>query len=168
MGTGDGMSPSWPEVPDFGAVLAGHIADVPAEGMPAFLAGLERSAAARYRVWAEQLPDHADVLNECAVREDEIAALVSSVFPISDESQAAVDDALPAAIQTYYEAFAPHPAHHQLYIQAEAELQGAQAWKGLSTQVEDPSVVEVLVRCAALEEASSSAVRGLLKVAPTN
>lgn len=156
------MTSAWPDVPDFGAILADHIAGVPAEGFPAFLAGLERSAAARYRFWAEQLPEHAGVLNECAAREDQIATLVSGVFPISEQCRASVDEALPGAIATYYEVFTAHPIPDQLYLQAEAELQGSQAWANLSAQVEDPSIVEVLDRCTALEEESSRVVKELL------
>ena len=153
---------AWPAVPDFGAALAAHIAVVPTEGLPVFLAGLERSAAARYRSWAEQLPDHAGVLNECAVREDEIAVLVSGIFPISDQCLSAVAAALPGAIATYYEVFSAHPILDQLYIQSEAELQGSQAWAGLSAEVDDASTTDVLARCSALEEESSRAIKELL------
>ena len=38
-----------PAVPQFGALLRSHITSVPDAARPAFLAGLERSAAARYR-----------------------------------------------------------------------------------------------------------------------
>jgi hypothetical protein len=158
----DRMTPGWPEVPDFGVVLVGHIAEVPAEGLPLFLAGLEGSAAARYRLWAEELSEHAGVLNECAAREDQIAALAAEVFPISEECQSAVDAALPDAIATYYEVFASHPVLDQLYLQSEAELQGAQAWAGMSAEVADKSTADALARCTALEQESSRAVKRLL------
>ena len=156
------MTSAWPDVPDFGAALAEHLAGVPAEGLPIFLAGLERSAAARYRSWAEELPDHAGVLNECAEREDQIAALVSGAFSISEEYRSAVDAALPGAIETYYEVFAAYPIRDQLYIQSEAELQGSRAWADISAQVADRSVAQVLARCSALEEENSRAVKDLL------
>ena len=153
----------WPEVPNFGEVLAGHIQQVTDEGRPAFLAGLERSAAARYRAWAEELPDHAAVLQACAAREDEIAALVSGLFPVSAEVQAALDEALPAAVKTYYDVFAAHPVLHQLYLQSEAELQGSQAWVGISAGIDDPEVKGILARCTELEQESSRAVKALLE-----
>ena len=153
----------WPEVPNFGEVLAGHIQSVTDEGRPAFLAGLERSAARRYRGWADELPDHAAVLQACAAREDEIAELVSGLFPVSAETQAALDEALPAAIKTYYDVFSAHPVIHQLYLQSEAELQGSQAWVGISAGVDDAEVKAILARCTELEIESSRDVKALLE-----
>lgn len=157
-----------PEVPQFGQLLSSHIASVPDIARPAFLAGLERSAAARYRRWAEELPRHADVLLECSRREDEIADLVSSLFPIDPAVQAEVDAALPAAVQLYYEVFAPHPPLHQLYLQSEAELQGAMAWVHMVERLPDGDseqlahVRETLAHCTELERASSVDVKQLL------
>lgn len=153
---------TWPEPPDFGALLREHIDRVPAAARPAFLAGLERSAADRYRAWAEAAPEHAAVLLECASREDEIAELVAGLFPISDTDQALVDQHLPAAIALYYEVFGPYTVPEQLHLQSEAELQGAQAWVNMSGRIDDPAVRDVLARCSALEEESSRAVKDLL------
>ncbi len=152
----------WPEVPNFGLALAEHISGVPDEGRPAFLAGLERSAAARYRAWADAMPEGAETLLACAEREDEIARLVSEQFAPSADVQTAVDAALPAAIDTYYEIFAAFTVREQLYLQSEAELQGAQAWVGIAADVEDPMTLGILTRCSSLEEESSRAVKRLL------
>lgn len=151
-----------PEVPQFGALLRSHITSVPDAARPAFLAGLERSAAARYRTWAEAAPAHADDLLACAQREDEIAALVAGLFPISPADQAAVDAALPAAVAVYYEVFAPYSVEEQLYLQSEAELQGAQAWVQMSETVTDPAARDTLARCTTLEQESAHAVKDLL------
>lgn len=156
----------WPEVPQFGALLREHIARVSDAARPAFLAGLERSAAARYRAWAEALPDHADDLLACAAREDRIADLVSDLFPVSAEDRAAIDEALPGAVATYYEVFAPFSVEEQLYLQSEAELQGAMAWVGISSTVSDTSAREILSRCTELEEESSRAVKRILPARP--
>jgi hypothetical protein len=136
-----------PAVPQFGALLRSHIASVPDAARPAFLSGLERSAAARYREWA---------------REDEIAELVAALFPIGPDMQQAVDDALPAAVAVYYDVFAPYGVLDQLYLQSEAELQGAQAWVGIAASVDDPATRDVLARCTALEQESAAAVKELL------
>ncbi|MFN3256628.1 MAG: hypothetical protein ACE37B_13130 [Ilumatobacter sp.] len=152
----------WPEVPQFGALLRQHIASVPDAARPAFLAGLERSAAARYRAWAEEAPEHAEALIGCADREDEIARLVADLFPISAELQAEVDAALPAAVALYYDVFAPHPVTHQLYLQSEAELQGAMAWVNMAGVVDDPATRKILDRCTSLERESSVVVKDLL------
>jgi len=154
-----------PEVPQFGALLRSHIASVPDTARPAFLSGLERSAAARYRDWADAAPEHAEVLLECATREDEIAELVAALFPIDAETQRMVDAALPAAVAVYYEVFAPYSVFDQLYLQSEAELQGAQAWVGIAAGTDDPATIEVLARCTALEQESAAAVKALLALA---
>ena len=151
-----------PDVPSFGELLRPHISSVPVGAVPVFLAGLERSAAARYRAWADDDPGHADELLGCAAREDEIADLVSGLFPISDADRTAVDEALPAAIALYYDVFAPYELTDQLYLQSEAELQGAQAWVNLAERLADPATRAVLHRCTELERESSRVVRALL------
>lgn len=153
---------TWPDTPDFGALLRDHIDGVPATARPAFLAGLERSAAARYRSWAEQAPEHAPTLLECARREDEIADLVDGLFPISAADRSAVEERLPAAVDRYYEIFAPYSVIEQLHLQSEAELQGARAWAGIAGRLDDPAALTVLARCSELEEESSRAVKDLL------
>ncbi len=155
-----------PVVPQFGALLRSHITSVPDAARPAFLAGLERSAAARYREWARAAPDHADILLECAAREDEIADLVAGLFPVDAGVQQAVDDALPAAIAVYYDVFAPYDVLDQLYLQSEAELQGAQAWVGIAASTDDPTMRDVLARCTDLEQHSAAAVKDLLATIP--
>jgi hypothetical protein len=153
---------TWPEVPQFGALLSSHISSVSAAARPAFLSGLERSAAQRYRDWAEAAPEHADALLGCAAREDEIADLVSELFPVSAEDRAAVDEALPAAVAVYYDVFAPFTIAEQLYLQSEAELQGAMAWVNMAGQIDDPDAIAVLQKCTALERESSVVVKELL------
>ena len=152
-----------PDVPQFGALLREHIQSVPAEAQPAFLAGLERSAAQRYRDWVDVLPDWADVLNDCARREDEIADIISARFPVSSEHQAIIDGTLPAAIALYYDVFEPFSPEDQVYLQSEAEIQGSQAWVRMSDAgITDADTLADLARCTELELESSRAVKGLL------
>ena len=151
-----------PEVPQFGVLLRDHIQSVPPEAQPAFLAGLERSAADRYRIWAQQLPDHADALLGCAASEDRIADIVSGLFPIDDRTQAEVDAALPAAIAAYYDVFAPHSPRDQLYLQSEAEIQGSQAWVRISDSIEDEPTLSALRECTELELRSSAVAKRVL------
>jgi hypothetical protein len=152
-----------PAVPQFGALLRSHIASVPDAARPAFLSGLERSAAARYREWATASPEHSDVLLECAAREDQIADLIAELFPVDAETQRAVDDALPAAVRVYYDVFAPYDVLDQLYLQSEAELQGAQAWVGIAAGTDDAATQAILARCTELEQRSAEAVKDLLE-----
>ena len=152
-----------PDVPQFGALLRTHIQSVPADAQPAFLAGLERSAAQRYRDWADVLPDWADVLRDCARREDEIADIVSARFPVSSEHRARIDAALPEAVALYYGVFAPYSPEDQVYLQSEAEIQGSQAWVRLADAgIEDQDTLDDLRRCTELELESSRAVKRLL------
>ena len=161
--------PTTPTVPQFGALLRSHIASVPDAARPAFLSGLERSAAARYREWADAVPDHSEVLLACAAREDEIADLVAGLFPVEPDLQRAVDEALPAAVELYYDVFSPYDVLDQLYLQSEAELQGAQAWVGIAAGIDDDDVNAAtratLARCTELEQQSAAAVKELLAAA---
>ena len=152
-----------PDVPQFGALLREHIRSVPDEARPAFLAGLERSAAQRYRDWVDAIPEWADVLDDCARREDEIADIISARFPVSSDDQARIDAALPAAITLYYDVFAPYSPEDQVYLQSEAEIQGSQAWVRMADAgITDPDTLADLRRCTALELESSRAVKMLL------
>ena len=58
--------------------------------------------------------------------------------------------------------FAPYDVMEQLYLQSEAELQGAQAWVQMAEAIDDPATCEVLARCTALEQESSQVVKELL------
>lgn len=118
-------------VPDFGELLAEHLTSVPGEALPFLLSQLERTAAARYRGWADDVPEHREGLLVCAAREDDIADRVEELFPPSDEHRDLVLTVIPAARQTYYTVFEGLPAVQQMTIQANAERQGANAWQGL-------------------------------------
>jgi hypothetical protein len=151
-----------PDVPNFGVLLAPAIAALPEAARPAMLCGLERAAAARYRAWAEELPDHKAALLACAEREDEIANSVAGLFPLDAAGRQAVDKALPEAIAIYHDAFAPHPVLEQLYLQSEAELQGAAAWANIAKAFESGTETDTLARCSALEEENSRAAKEVL------
>ncbi len=156
---------SRPEVPNFGALLGPAITALPETARPALLCGLERAAAARYRAWATELPEQASTLLACAAREDEIADLVEELFPVDAVGREAVDEALPGAIAIYHEAFAKHPVLDQVYLQSEAELQGAAAWVGIASGIDDPATKAILARCSSLEEQSSIAAKAVLAAA---
>lgn len=152
-----------PDVPQFGALLRDHIQRIPLHAQPAFLAGLERSAAERYRMWSEVLPEWADVLGDCARREDEIADIISTRFTVSAEDQALIDATLPDAIALYYDIFAPFAPIDQVYLQSEAEIQGSMAWVRLADGgIDDADTLADLRRCTELELESSRAVKELL------
>ena len=146
------------ESPNFGALLAPILTRVDAVARPRFLALLERTAADRYRLWASQLPVHADVLLACAAREDEIADRVEAVFAIDDETHDELRALLPEARDLYYAVFDGRDIRDQIRMQADAELQGANAWRSIASRISDPVILSELARCSELEEASSRAI----------
>ena len=148
---------------NFGALLTPVLSRVPDPDRPRFLALLERTAADRYRAWAGELPHEAEVLNGCAQREDEIADRIEARFEIDDASLAELRTLLPEARALYYAAFDGFSIDDQLRMQADAELQGANAWRSIAQRVSDASVIAELVRCSALEEETSRVVTELLE-----
>ena len=118
-------------IPQFGQLLAPHLSRIPDAARPGTLARLERSAAARYRGWAEALPEHAEGLLRCAAREDEIADRIERILPVPAEHEALVAEVVPLAVATYYEVFDAYDVWGQMAIQANAERQGSQAWPGM-------------------------------------
>ena len=149
-------------IPRFGELLRPFIARVAPETMPRFLALLERGAADRYRIWAETLPEHSEGLLRCADSEDEIADRIEGAFALDESLRDQLEAPLPEAIDTYYRVFAPLSVWDQLRVQADAERQGAAAWRGIASQHPDPSVVEVLETCSRLEESSADYLDALI------
>ena len=153
------------EIPNFGVLLGEFIGAVSPAGLPGFLAGLEREAAGRYRAWAEAAPAESAGLLACAAREDEIAERVERRFPLPAADRPAVEKSLPEARRIYFEVFEGLSMREQMTIQANAERQGAQAWRGMADQVDetrDPALREELLACAALEEVSADHLDALL------
>ncbi len=151
------------QIPNFGALLAPVLSHVPDLARPRFLALLERTAADRYRAWAAELPHDAEALNSCAQREDEISDRIEALFELDDGSLAELRSLLPAARALYYAAFDGLPINEQLRLQADAELQGAHAWRSIARRLSDPSVIAELYRCSAIEEESSRVVTEVLE-----
>ncbi len=149
-----------PNIPNFGELLAEHLSGVPAEAYPYLLSQLERTAADRYRGWAEEVPDHADGLLACADREDEIADRAEALFPPSDEHRALVAGIIPNAKATYYSAFEPYTPFEQMTIQANAERQGANAWQNLKAG--HPQHADALDAISAIELESADFLDGIL------
>jgi hypothetical protein len=149
-------------IPNFGVLLGPAIGEVPARSRPAFLAQLERGAADRYRLWASRIADAAEGLLACAEREDAIARQVEALLPATEADHAAMEKAIPVARDAYYGAFDGLSLTNQLRIQANAERQGAAAWRSLAAGQEDARVCEALEACAVLEETSADHLDGLI------
>ncbi len=125
------------EIPNFGELLAEHLGGVPQEAYGYMLSQLERTAADRYRGWAEAVPEHREGILACAAREDEIADRAEAMFPASEEHRALVASIIPKAKETYYSAFENYTPIEQMAIQANAERQGAGAWQNLKAAYPD-------------------------------
>jgi hypothetical protein len=150
-------------IPDFGELLAPQISSVPEDAVPAFLARLERSAAQRYREWALQLPEHARGLLQCAQREDDIASRIDGLYPANRADQLqAIEAAIGPAVDSYYRVFGDLSTIQQLAVQANAERQGAAAWRAMLDDATGPDAREVLEQCARTEEASADFLDALL------
>ncbi len=147
-------------IPNFGELLAEHLGGVPGEALPYLLSQLERTAAARYRGWAEALPEHAPGILECAAREDTIAERVEALFPPTPEHRALVDGVMPAARETYYAVFDGLTPVEQMTIQENAERQGAGAWQNLKAAY--PEAADALDGLSAIELESADHLAGLL------
>ena len=148
------------EIPNFGELLAEHLSGVPQEAFPYLLSQLERTAAERYRGWADEVPDHRDGIMDCSAREDEIADRVEAMFPPTDEHRELVAGIIPKAKETYYKAFEGFTPVEQMYIQSKAERQGAGAWQILKDVYPDRS--EELDEVSAIEIASADYLDVLL------
>ena len=125
------------QIPNFGELLAPFLTEVPAAALPYLLSQLERTAAARYRGWAEALPEHATGILACADREDDIADRVEALFPPEDEQKSLVDSIMPAAKESYYSVFEGYTPLEQMTIQENAERQGSGAWQGMKDAYPD-------------------------------
>ena len=150
-----------PQIPNFGELLAPFLGSVPAEALPFLLSQLERTAAARYRGWAEQVAGHRESLLACAEREDEIADRVERLLPPSSAHRDLVLEVLPQAKATYYEVFEGLSATDQMTIQAKAERQGAGAWQGLKSSY--PQLADDLDELSTIELQSADCLDQVLE-----
>ncbi len=151
-------------IPNFGELLADHLGGVDPEALPYLLSRLERTAAARYREWAAQVPDHREGLLACAAREDEIADRAEALFPPTADHRRQVEAMIGPAKDAYYAVFEGHTPVAQMTIQAGAERQGAGAWQNLAETY--PEHAESLAEMSALETESARYLDELLS-APT-
>jgi hypothetical protein len=153
---------SEPAQPDVARLLQPFFAQIPAPARPLFLAMLERIAAERYRSWATLLPVHADDLLACADDENEVARRVEAVFTTDADTLAQLTTLGTVARDAYADLFAGRDLFDQLRIQANAERQGAQAWRAIGAAHPDSHTTAELETCALLEERSAGRLEALL------
>lgn len=149
-------------IPNFGELLSPQISQVPENAIPNFLALLERGAAERYRRWAEQLPAFSAGLMACSESEDKIADIIESLFLIDADLAEEIQGPLPKARDIYFNVFEGIPLVDQLAIQADAELQGAEAWRAMLSDDLPAEINQGLKDCMVLERASSDYLYSIL------
>ena len=156
-----------PEIPNFPVLLMEPLVSVPEPSRVGFLAQLERSAADRYREWAEESPELRDGLLECANRESEIADRAERLAPVLPEHREIVSEALEKARALYAGAFIGHSLEDKIIIQAHAERQGSKAWLGFAAQATDETVKKEFLALADLEVDSAEHIDEALGVQST-
>lgn len=115
-------------------------------------------------MWADAIPEHSEGLLQCATREDEIARRVEVLYPAPRaDQQEAIKSAITPARDTYYEVFAKYTPIEQMAIQANAERQGAAAWRGMIDANNDGALNAELEDIAQIEEVSADYLDGLLE-----
>lgn len=152
------------EIPNFPMLLMQPLISVPEGSRVGFLSQLERTAAKRYREWAEEDPDRRDWLIACADREDQIADRAARLVPVKPGDEAIVAEALAKASALYAGAFEGHCLRDRIILQAHAERQGSLAWVGFASQTDDEAVKAEFLVLAGLELASADQIDSELGV----
>jgi hypothetical protein len=156
-----------PEIPDFAALLKEPLESVPEPSRVGFLAQLERTAAHRYREWAEESEELREGLLECANRESEIADRAEKLAPVLTEHREIVAGALAKARALYAGAFAGLSIEDRIILQAHAERQGSKAWRGFAARATDREVRKEFLALADLEVESADHIDEALGVQST-
>lgn len=151
-------------VVDIAKILNRAIQEIEPALQPIFIAGLERLAARRYRIWAD---DHSDTaikhgLLACAGREEEISARVESLHPNASGIQDKLLWSNAEVLELNRTLFEGRPIEEQFRIQANGERAGAAVWRSYAAAATDPSAREVLLGCSPLEEANAEFLESLL------
>jgi predicted enzyme related to lactoylglutathione lyase len=151
-------------LPTIAERIAPLLQRLPEADRPLIVAAAERLAGARYRTWAERVtsPQQRASLLACAVREEEIATRVESLFPRAAERQRELLEANPEVAEINRSLFADRPLEQQFRIQAQGERAGAGLWRVLAARAQDERARETYAACALLEEASAELLEDLL------
>jgi hypothetical protein len=145
-------------LPDVATLLVRVVTSVPEPLRPRLLALLERTAAERYEGWAQELPDHAPRLLECAAREREIAATAEGIFALDPAGRETLEKPLRDAREAYFGLLRPLSLRDQLRVQAVAERAGGGAWRGMAAALGDARASSALERSGRLEDANAEAL----------
>ena len=153
------------ELPNIAAVLTAALQRVPRDQQPLLIAFAERLAADRYRGWAERVEDENTKreLDSCARREEEIAALIESLYSSAKSAQQKLLAAHPDLLEVNEKLFAPLELEQQFALQAQGERLGALTWRAFAQHATDERTREIFLRCAPLEEASADFLESIAR-----
>jgi hypothetical protein len=145
-------------------VLVPIIESAPAQELPLLLAWLERMAADKYRVWAQQATDDVERkgLMDCAFREDAIAEFIEFVEPQAESRTSSLKKLFPDMQALYDSVMAGQDRSEQLRRQAEGELGGANFLRQFA-EAHSGAVAAQFEALAHYEEANSSFLSRLIK-----
>jgi hypothetical protein len=151
-------------LPDIAQVLGEIMQTIDAPDRPLLLALLERLAAKRYLVWADEASDEDTRagLTACAEREQQIAERVESAFPEAATIQARLLSDNPELETLNRTLFEGRPLIDQYTMQAAGERAGGAAWSGFAAVSEDPRARGILESCTALELANAEFLETLI------
>lgn len=141
-------------------LLAPVLGRVSQDEQPFLLAHAERLAAQRYRRWAQEssLNRHADALEACARREEEIADSIQSLY--TEETLLKLTPIFPELEAINQRLFSQLELHAQLALQASGERAGVDVWEKLAEQRSEAR--DLFLHCAKLEQASADFLDTLL------
>lgn len=136
----------------------------PQEELPLLLAWLERMAADKYRVWAQQASDDIERkgLLDCAYREDAIAEFIELVEPQAESRTRALKKRYPDIQALYDSVMAGQERTEQLRRQAAGELGGADFLRQFAA-AHSGAIAAQFEALAYYEEANSSFLSNLIK-----
>ena len=145
-------------------VLVPVIEGAPAEDLPLLLAWLERIAAEKYRVWAQQTTDDVECkgLIDCAFREDDIAEFIEFVEPQAEARTRSLKEQFPDMDALYDSVMAGHDRAEQLRREAEGGLGGAGFLRQFAS-AHSGAIAGQFEALAHYEEANSSFLNNLIK-----
>ena len=152
------------DLPDVAVVVARVLQRAPRGQRPLLIALAERLAAARYRVWAAEVGDHARaaLLSACADREEDIARRVESLYADAVAIQRDLVAQTPEFEEINRAIFAGRPLDQQFLMQARGERAGAATWRFFAERADGEAPRDVFLACAELEEESAACLESLL------
>jgi len=140
------------------------LAQLEEDARPVALALAERVAAERYRMWAKEVqdPETRRTLEQCARREDDIAARIESTVTDALAIQRKIAQTHPALAAEYLGLFDGMSLRSQFDFQASLQRATSASWRMLADTC-TPSIRSILLECSALSAATTSTLEAMVE-----